>query len=187
MRWADLGDGKHGFSLINNSKYGYDAVGNQLRLTLLRSPISPDPDADRERHHFSYALYPHAGTWKDAGTVDRGYQFNYGVNAMQVERHEGMGKPERSYLSVDAKNVVVTAVKKAEDADAVIVRFYEWAGTGGNVTLTLPEGATGATLTNLMEKPEGEALHVAGNQVQVPVSPYQIQTVRVSFSPAKVN
>lgn len=58
MRWADLGDGAHGFSLLNNSKYGYDAVGNQLRLTLLRSPTWPDPDADREHHHFVYALYP---------------------------------------------------------------------------------------------------------------------------------
>ena len=47
LRWADLGDGQHGFSLINESKYGYDAVGNVLRLTLLRSPTWPDPDADQ--------------------------------------------------------------------------------------------------------------------------------------------
>ena len=52
LRWADLGDGQHGFSLINDSKYGYDAVGNVLRLTLLRSPTWPDPDADRGQHHF---------------------------------------------------------------------------------------------------------------------------------------
>ena len=38
LRWADLGDGQHGFSLINESKYGYDAKGNVLRLSLLRSP-----------------------------------------------------------------------------------------------------------------------------------------------------
>jgi len=47
LRWADLGDGKHGLSVINNSKYGYDAVGNVLRLSLLRSPTWPDPEADR--------------------------------------------------------------------------------------------------------------------------------------------
>ena len=60
MRWADLGDGQHGFSLINESKYGYDAKDNVLRLSLLRSPTWPDPEADRGHHHFSYALYPHA-------------------------------------------------------------------------------------------------------------------------------
>ena len=44
LRWADLGDGEHGFSLLNDSKYGYDAAGNVLRLSLLRSPTYPDPD-----------------------------------------------------------------------------------------------------------------------------------------------
>ena len=82
MRWADLGDGQHGFSLINNSKYGYDAVGNLLRLTLLRSPKWPDPDADMGHHHFQYALYPHAGTWKDAMTVRHGYEYNYPLTAV---------------------------------------------------------------------------------------------------------
>ena len=72
QRWADLGDGKHGLSLLNDSKFGYDAVGNLLRLTLLRSPKWPDPDADMGHHHFHYALYPHAGTWKDALTVRHG-------------------------------------------------------------------------------------------------------------------
>ena len=60
MRWADLGDAKHGFSLINESKYGYDAKGNVLRISLLRSPTWPDPNADRGHHHFRYSLYPHA-------------------------------------------------------------------------------------------------------------------------------
>ena len=77
LRWADLGDGQHGFSLLNNSKYGYDAVGNFLRLTLLRSPTWPDPDADRHEHHFVYGLYPHGGDWKQAHTIQRGYEFNY--------------------------------------------------------------------------------------------------------------
>ena len=187
MRWGDLGDGAHGFSLINNSKYGYDAVGDQLRLTLLRSPTWPDPDADRERHQFSYALYPHAGSWQTAATVAHGYNFNYGLKAMQVEVHAGEMKPEHSFAGVDAKNVVVTAMKKAEDSDGLIVRFYEWAGKSGNVTLTVPPGATGASLVNLMEKPEGSALTVTGDHVTVPVTPFQIQTVRIEYKPAELH
>ena len=46
LHWADLSDGKHGLSLINEAKYGYDCKDNVLRLTLLRSPLSPDPNAD---------------------------------------------------------------------------------------------------------------------------------------------
>ena len=83
-RWADLGNARQGLSLLNDSKYGYDAAGNTLRLTLLRSPTWPDPDADRGPQHFRYALYPHAGPWKQALTVRRGYEFNDPMSATQV-------------------------------------------------------------------------------------------------------
>jgi alpha-mannosidase len=184
MRWADLGDGQHGFSLLNNSKYGYDAVGNLLRLTLLRSPTWPDPDADREEHHFSYALYPHAGDWKQAMTVRHGYEFNYGLKAMQVEVHGGSLKADHSFASIAEDHVVLTAMKKTESGDGLVLRFYEWAGKGGNVTLTVPPGAIGATLVNLMERPEGEAIAVSGDKVTVPVTPFEIQTVRINYKPA---
>ena len=95
IRWADLGDGKHGLSVLNQTKYGYDAVGNTLRLTLLRSPKWPDPDADMGHHHFHYALYPHAGTWKDALTVRHGYEYNYPLTAVVTTAPCGFaaGKP----------------------------------------------------------------------------------------------
>jgi alpha-mannosidase len=184
LRWADLGDGKHGFSLLNNSKYGYDAAGNLLRLTLLRSPVWPDPNADRHEHHFSYALYPHAGDWKQALTVRHGYEFNYGLKAMQVESHSGAMNPEHSFASVEESNVVLTAMKKTETGNGLILRLYEWAGKGGNATLTVPPGATGATLVNLMEKPEGRPIVVSADKVTIPVTPFEIQTVRIDYEPA---
>jgi len=185
MRWGDLGDAKQGLTLINESKYGYDAAGNVLRLSLLRSPTWPDPDADREHHHFSYALYPHAGDWKQALSERRGYEFNYKLTAMQVTAHTGDWPTEHSFVGIDAENVVLTAIKKAEDANGLLFRFFEWEGKAGNVTVTVPEGATSATITNLMETPEGSALSVSGNKVTVPVTPYQIQTVRVDYSGVK--
>jgi alpha-mannosidase len=181
LRWADLGDGNHGFSLINESKYGYDAKGNVLRLSLLRSPTWPDPEADRGRHQFSYSLYPHSGDWKQALTVRRGYEFNYQLRALQVEAHEGSLPPQHSFVGITGDNVVLTALKKAEDSDALLLRFYEWAGTTAEVRLSLPEGASGASLTNLMEKPEGEQLSVTNHQVTVPVHPYEIVSLRVGF------
>ena len=154
-----------------------------LRLTLLRSPASPDPDADRGEQHFRYALYPHAGTWKQAQTMHRGYEFNYPVTAVQVAAHEGTLPKEHSFVSVENPNVVLTAVKKAEDSDALIVRVYEWAGQGGEVKLHLPAGATTATETNLMEKSEGSPLTVSGDTVNAPIKPYQILTLEVNYTP----
>jgi alpha-mannosidase len=183
LRWADLGDEKNGFSLINESKYGYDAIGNLLRLSLLRSPTWPDPDADQGRQRFSYSLYPHSGTWKQALTVRQGYDFNYHLSAIQVSAHSGKLPGSFSFLKAEPDNVVVTAMKKTEDGDGLLVRFYEWAGKPGNVTLTLPPGIVSATLANLMEKPEGSALPVSGGrQVTVPVTPFQIQTVIVHYA-----
>ena len=181
IRWADLGDSQHGFSLINESKYGYDGQDNVLRLSLLRSPVSPDPDADRGHHHFSYELYPHAGTWQSALTERAGYEFNYKLHASQVESHTGSLPREHSYISVAPENVVLTAVKKAEDDNGLIFRVFEWAGKQSNVVFTVPEGATSATETNLMEKPLGSPLTVSGDKVTVPIHPYEILSLRVDY------
>jgi alpha-mannosidase len=181
LRWADLGDGQHGFSLINNSKYGYDDAGNVLRLSLLRSPTWPDPDADRGHHHFTYALYPHGGDWKQALTVRHGYEYNYRLQAMQVQAHTGSLAAEYAYVTVKPENVVLTALKKAEDSNGLIFRVYEWAGKSGDVDIHVPKGATGATVTNLMEKQEGTALKLVDDTVTAPIHPFEILTVRVDY------
>ena len=182
LRWADLGDGNHGFSLFNESKYGYDAKGNVLRLSLLRSPTWPDPEADRGHHQFTYSLYPHSGDWKQALTVRRGYEFNYPLRAFQVEAHEGSLLPQHSFVSIIGDNVVLTALKKAEDSDALLLRLYEWAGKTGDVKISLPDGASSASLTNLMEESEDAKLSVTNHQVTIPVHPYEIVSVRVEFA-----
>jgi alpha-mannosidase len=181
QRWADLGNAQHGFSLINESKYGYDGVGNLLRLTLLRSPVWPDPNADRGQHHFRYALYPHAGDWKQAMTVRHGWEFNYSLKAMQVEGHTGSLPPEHSFVAITPEDVVLTAMKKAEDSHALIFHFYEWAGKGGSAELRVPPGATAAVETNLMEKPEGAPLPLKADAVTVHFRPYEIVAVRVDY------
>jgi alpha-mannosidase len=185
IRWADLGDGQHGFSLINESKYGYDAKGNTLRLSLLRSSVWPDPEADRGHHHFSYWLYPHAGDWKSALTVHHGYEDNYRLTAMQVGRHEGALPARHSFISVSPANVVLTAVKKAEDNNALIFRVYESAGQKSDVTLRVPAGATSATAANLMEHAEtADNVSLSSDSVSFTIHPYEIQTIQVNYSPS---
>ncbi len=184
LRWADLGDGQHGMSLMNQTKYGYDAVGNVLRLSLLRGATWPDPEADQGHQHFNYAIYPHAGDWKQALSVRHGYNFNYRLKAMQVESHTGELPQRHSFAGIHNDNVVLTAMKRSEDGKGLVLRFYESAGKGGNVILNVPAGATSATIVNMMEKPEGSSLTVTGDKVTVPVTPYEIQTVRVDYSPA---
>ncbi len=185
QRWADLGDSLHGFSLINESKFGYDAQGHLLRLSLLRSPTWPDPDADRGHHHFHYAMYPHSGTWKDALTVRRGWEYNYPLTAVLATAHTGALPASHSFASVTPENLVLTAMKKAEDSNGLIFRAYEWAGKSSVAKFHVPAGATSATVTNMMEVPEGSGLSVGpegdGKVVTVPIQPYEILTLRVDY------
>jgi alpha-mannosidase len=180
QRWADLSDATHGFSLLNDCKYGYDAKGNVLRLSLLRSPAWPDPHADEGHHEFTYSLYPHRGTWREGFTILQGYQLNYKLISMQTWKHSGMLGPQFSFLQTNP-NVIVTAVKKAEDDDSLIVRFFEWAGKEGDVSLTLPGAVTAASETDLMEKRIGDVA-VKDDMLTVHTKPYEIKTVKVELS-----
>ena len=181
QRWADISDSKHGFSLLNDCKYGYDAKGNVLRLSLLRSPEWPDPHADEGHHEFTYSLYPHGGGWKDALTVRRGYELNYKLLSLPFGNHQGSLAPEHSFLQVQPENVIVTALKKAEDENSLVLRFYEWAGKESETTIQLPPGAQSAEETDLMEKPIG-SLSIHSGAVSVHTKAYEIKTVKVQFA-----
>lgn len=178
--WADISDAKHGFSLLNDCKYGYDAKGNVLRLSLLRSPEWPDPHADEGHHEFTYSLYPHGGSWRDALTVRQAYELNYKLTSRQVESHQGALPPRHSFLQIEGDNVVLTALKKAENDDALVLRFYEWAGKEGDIKVSLPLGAQSASETNLMEKPS-EDIAIHNSSLSVHTRPYEIKTVEVKY------
>ncbi len=186
LRWADLGDAQAGVSILNESKYGYDALGNLLRITLLRSPTWPDPDADQGMQRFTYEIYPHEGSWKQALTVRRGYELNTPLLAQQVFSHTGEMPATHSFVSLDNPNVVLSAVKKAEDAHALIFRMYEWAGKPTKVKLHVPAGAQYAIKTNLMEDPlpGAEHLPMSDNTITVPIQPYEILTLQVAYPDA---
>jgi alpha-mannosidase len=181
LHWADISDATHGVSLLNDCKYGYDAKGNVLRLSLLRSPEWPDPHADEGLHEFTYSLYPHGGSWRDALTVRRGFELNYPLLVRQIERHEGELKDQNSFLGVQGDNVVLTATKKAEDGNRLILRFYEWAGKESDVKLQLPAGALEVSETDLMERPVG-TLSLEDGSVTVHTKPYEIKTIGVRFA-----
>jgi alpha-mannosidase len=181
QRWADISDSTHGFSLMNDCKYGYDAKGNVLRLSLLRSPEWPDPHADEGHHEFTYSLYPHGGGWKNALTIRRGYELNYKLISLPLGKHQGTLAPDHSFLQAQSENVIVTALKKAEDENTLVLRYYEWAGKEGDVTIQLPRGAASATETDLMERPTG-SIPIRDGGVTLDTKPYEIKTIKVQFS-----
>jgi alpha-mannosidase len=148
LRWADL-TGKtekdtYGVSLLNDCKYGYDSQPHQLRLTLLRSPNWPDPEADRGLHQFTYALYPHAHSWESANTVKRGYELNIPlqviINPLITQNQLTPTVPNTSaevrFLDLSAENLILMAFKPSEDhPQQFILRCYECHGKIAELSL----------------------------------------------------
>jgi alpha-mannosidase len=96
--------------------------------------------------------------------------------------HQGTLPASQSFFSTQEDNVVITAIKKDVDDNSLIVRFYEWAGKKGDVHLTLPQSASAAWQTNLMEVASTQlTLDASGKVVTVPTNPYEIKTVKVQF------
>ncbi len=182
--WADISDNTHGFSLLNDGKYGYDANGNVLRLSLLRSPDWPDPHADEGEHDFTYSLYPHPGSWRDSLTVRQGYELNYKMVSMQAEKHDGSLRPEGSFVQLQPSNLVLTAVKQAENGSGLIFRFYEWAGKNVDAKLTLSNKAESAFETDLMER-DISPLQQSKGEIMVRTGPYEIKTIKVTVAPKR--
>jgi alpha-mannosidase len=177
-RWADLSQDDYGVSLLNRSKYGYDIKGSTMRLSLLRSPLWPDPTADRGAHTIEYALYPHAGRWRAAGTARRGAEYGTPLLAVATDRHPGSLPPEKSFVSLGPDRYVLASIKRAEDSDAWVVRWYESRGEPGTAELALPFTPRKVVTSNFLEE-DGEPVPSLGSVVKVPTPPNAVVTVKV--------
>src|SRR3954454_10878139 len=128
-RFADLSEHGFGVALLTDCKYGYSTYANEMRISLLRSPAEPDPQADISRHEFAYAVMPHVGGWREAGLVGEAARFE-----TPLRWAPGAAKP-CSFFSVEDPNLVLDTVKRAEDSDALVVRLYEAHGARGTARL----------------------------------------------------
>ncbi len=181
QRWADLSEGGaaaaggYGVALMNDCKYGYDIRGNVMRLTLLRSPIEPDPQADQGSHIFTYALYPHPGDRAEARVVQEAMNLNSPL-VLLGSPTDYKAPASQSWLSVDRPGVVIESIKVAEHRRGLIVRLYEAHGTRGRVSLRVPATIVRAQRTNLLEVPTIQ-LPVHERCVMFDIKPYEILTL----------
>ncbi|TDC72314.1 alpha-mannosidase [Streptomyces hainanensis] len=182
-RWVHVGEHGFGAALSNDSTYGHDVTRatresdggttTVLRLTLLRSPHSPDEQADRGRHRFAYAL--EAGA--DLGAaVAGGYELNLPPRSRPVTADVP------ALVALDDPQVVVEAVKLADDRSGdVIVRLYESLGGAATANLTTSFPLAAAHRCDLLENPTESALpHPGATSVPLRLRPFEIRTIRLT-------
>lgn len=172
QKWMDFSEGNYGVSLLNDCKYGHSVLKGVVGLTLIKSGIEPNPNADVEEHHMLYSLYPHGGSWQSAHTVREAYFVNQPVYAVKG------GNPGKvvSFASVDSDNVVLETVKRAENGDGTILRLYECENSRTTVKIKVPKEVKKAFVTNLLEEVE-EELTVTDSCVELKIMPYEVVTV----------
>ena len=182
-RWADLGEPGYGVALLNDCKYGYDIRGNVMRLSLLRSPGWPDPESDRGKNHFAYALFPHSGDLREAGVIEEAEAFNLPLTAVPgTPRGPGwhgyapLPLGMASFVSADRPNVTIEAVKKADRADAVIVRLSEAWGARAHVRVSVAGLFTSVTRVDLLER-HVETVACTGGVVELDLRPFELVTL----------
>jgi alpha-mannosidase len=189
-KWVDLSEGGYGVALLNDGKYGHSLHNTTLGISLLKSPVHPDPEADRGLHRFTYSLLPHEGDWRDGQVVRRAYELNAPLRAMPQNQEPSTGSHSTgsgsgfsvlgssSFLSVDAANVVVETIKTADDGDGLIVRMYEAHNQRGPARITFTRPLASAVEVDLLERELGPAT-VEGASVTVELRPFEVKTLRV--------
>ncbi len=177
QKWADLSEHGYGVSLLNDSKYGYSIRENAMKLSLLRSPVHPDPAADRGDHHFVYALLPHTGDVTEGGTIREAAKLN--LPALAVKDRETAGKT--ALFAFDGDGVMVDAVKKAEDDDALIIRMHEYRGGRGRAAFGFDREVDAHPVNLLEEEMDGVSCEKqdGGRGVRTWLRPFEIRTLKV--------
>jgi alpha-mannosidase len=149
-RFVDLSEPGFGLALLNDAKYGHSARDNVLGLSLVRSPVYPDPLADEGEQRFTYALMPHAGAWHEAGVREEAEALNQPLLSRAVSGlTEGAFQP----LAVEGLPVGLGGLKPAEEGAGLVLRIYEPAGARGVATPQPPKGWRVVGPVDLMERP----------------------------------
>ena len=181
-RWVDISEPDFGAAVLNDCKYGYDAVEQMVRITLLRGATFPDPTADFGEHRLRYALFVHDGLTDLEQVQLAAERFNNPIQAIGDTSARVTGPMSEgvsfSFAQVDADNVTLETVKKAEKSDDLVLRVFEHANRRVTARISFGTPVKSVRLVNLMEE-GGEALVLDGNGVTLNLKPFEIATLLI--------
>ncbi|KAK4528024.1 hypothetical protein GAYE_SCF48G5958 [Galdieria yellowstonensis] len=191
-RFCDISEPGFGLALLNDSKYGYSAKGSTLRLTLLRSPKSPDKECDIGDHAFSYAVLPHVPDFPCEQVFTAAHKLNReaGEESDWLPRSVAKGKTvfNISVESDDGRNgILISSLKKAEERNALILRVYESLGRHctGIIRLAQQLPVVDVEAVNLLEEKQCQSsadysvpVFRSRDHVRVSLRPFQIVSLQ---------
>jgi alpha-mannosidase len=190
LSWFCHGDGTRGITFMNKGIPATEIKEGSVYLTLFRSvgslsadgeagPLVPTPDALELRDYtFEYALQHHDGDWRQSEAYKHGQEFHHSPLSVQTKA-EGDLPQEFSFLELKPNNLILSTLKKAEDSNEVILRFYETKGESTMAEVKLFRKIKRATVVNLLEQEEYE-LKPEHNKLTIDVKPFEIVTLKLT-------
>eukprot|EP00190_Bangiopsis_sp_CCMP1999_P006978 CAMPEP_0198725506 /NCGR_PEP_ID=MMETSP1475-20131203/2804_1 /TAXON_ID= ORGANISM="Unidentified sp., Strain CCMP1999" /NCGR_SAMPLE_ID=MMETSP1475 /ASSEMBLY_ACC=CAM_ASM_001111 /LENGTH=1074 /DNA_ID=CAMNT_0044487299 /DNA_START=165 /DNA_END=3386 /DNA_ORIENTATION=- len=161
-RYADLSESNYGLAIVTKSKYGYSVHDGRMRLSLLRSPKSPDDMCDMGRHSIDFCLLPHWGPFPSAQVISEAAAFSQTPLLTVVPARVAATRNAQVHDLVTLEStrvgsqtgVVIEAIKMAEDVDrGIILRVCECLGGSESVCIRLHPALSvcSAELTDVVE------------------------------------
>ncbi|AEC02490.1 alpha-mannosidase [Parasphaerochaeta coccoides] len=179
-KWTDVSEAGYGAALLNTCKYGYSVHDGVIALSLLRSPAHPNPDADRGRHIFTYALLPHAGTYREGNVVQEGYDLQFPLLSLRMEADGSGFLPSCfSFVSVNAPNIVIETVKKCEERESMALRLYEAHGKAVRCSLASVFPIGEAWECNALEERKSRLPSDEKDGTLLSFRPFELKTVEL--------
>jgi len=176
-KWADLSEGNYGVSLLNDCKYGHNVDGNVMKRTLLKAATYPYAEADKGMHEFTYSLYPHSGDYKSGNTIDEAFALNVGLEAIKVDKNDGVLPQEYSLINTDMENVIIETIKEAEESEDIIVRLFESYNQKASGKIVTGFDFKKVYACDLLENVERELSH-NGREIELNIRNFEIVTLK---------
>ncbi len=199
-QWADMTDknGQYGIAVLNDCKYGWDHPDSAtLRLSLIHTPgvydnwswVNDQSSQDLGRHQFKYALMGHKEVENKNAVIWEAARLNQPLMAFQASAHSGDLGKSYSLVKVNHENggvpgVMISALKKAEHGDDLVIRLRELEGRNTNsITLNFDRSLIKAAELNGVEDTIG-SLDIRKNMLPVSLNAYQPKTLGIMFGEA---
>ncbi len=188
--WVDVETAGRGAAILNRGTGGHIVDGATVKLILLRSITnfhgyySPSASGAGSQT-FEYSLYSHPGAWSSDGVMEQGHSFDTPLRTIPTDAHQGVLPAEHGFLSVEDGNFEVTALKKAEQGDGVILRGCEIRGRKSKVRLHFEFPIQQAWLADLLEHPL-KPIQTRQDAIEFDADPFAILTFRLRLKPGPV-
>jgi alpha-mannosidase len=153
QQWIDVtgksGEEEYGLSILNDSKYSFGILGNDMRMTVANGSVFADHYGQRYRddwcefqdqgvQEFRYVLVPHKGGFQDAQIVKKAYELNVSPVGIMETYHEGPLPQSMEGIRISADHIIAAVFKRSEDNDGYVLRCYETSGKAVKTDIKLP-------------------------------------------------